>query len=437
MRGLVAVILAATASCGDGLERVTTFEPASGTRLRVMWDLFSDGSRAWRSDAFYDAELHVGCVPRTWQDASDRCVPAVDAAVYADAACIHALGRSTSMLKQTYFLAFDDGRPTALYRAGDATTTPASYYLRSGGGCVGPITTSDTATYYETTDEVAADSLVLIDEIRVGTARLAARVRTGSDGTRVPLALVDSELGRDCQVIARDDGSAACEPLDAPLADAFADAACGEPALVTPAGASAPPIAKVAAPCAEYHSVGGELAAAYRRDRGACVALLPANVRFFALGAAVEPAPVERIVETTAGRRLERAIASDPGLAIAAALVDTATHAECTRVVIDEVTRCIPADMLPALDAYAAGCQQPLRIVAVPIRACTRVAFATSNADTFAIHAIGEPFTGTAYTFASSGQCAPYTPPADVVLRTLGPPLPADTFLAAHAFGER
>ena len=434
VRRLALMILVA-AGCGDQRVRAVTFDPVSGSRLRVTWDLFGDGSRLWQTDAFYDAELHIGCTPRAWLGGGDRCVPTVEEAVYTDDACSQAVGRATSMLKPSYFLASDDGQPAALYRAGDATATPASYYRRSGGGCIGPYFADAAATYYATTEELGGDALVALGEERVGTARLATRVRTGSDGMRVPLALVDGELDVDCHVVAHDDG-AACEPVDVPIADAFADASCSEPALVAAGPGATIAQVPLATGCAGYRAVGAEVAAAYRLDRGACVPLLATNVHFFSLGAAIEPAPVERDVEST-GHRLERIVAADAGLRIAAGLVDTATRAECIRYSIDEITRCIPADTLPEMTAYAAGCQAPLRVVAVPVRTCAPIAFAISNENGFAVHAIGEPFTGTVYTYGEGGRCAPYTPPTDVVLRALGPPLPADTFLAAHAYGDR
>jgi len=412
------------------------YEAASGARLRVSWYLYEDGAREWNPDSFHDVELHATCVPQTWLDGTLRCVPIADEAVFIDAACTMAVGSATTIEKPSYFIAYDGGRPAAVYRAGAATTQPAALYRQSADSCVGPLAAPD-GMYFATTDVLPGGSLVELAETEVGDARLGARVRTATDGTRVPLALVDRELGLDCRVIARDT-AAACEPTAAPAATAFADVACTVPALVTSALADTPAVVQVRSPdgCPSYHATGAELAAAYRREADTCTAIAPGNVRFVAVGDELALASVDRVVE--AGRRLDRIVASDDGLTIAAGLFDTATHADCMRQNLGDTMRCIPTETLPAAPLYAAGCQVSLAVVAAPVRTCAVVAFATSSESSgIALHAIGDPYQGVAYAYNSSGVCQPYTPPVDVVLRALGPVLPLDTFESALSYGER
>jgi hypothetical protein len=444
MRFVRAIALAVTSvACGDNVPRDVPFDATSGTRLRVERYLFDDGTTLPSGEGFFDAELHVRCTPQTWIDGVVRCVPEADEALFTDAACTTAVGRAMAITKPRYFIAHDvvEGAslPSRIFRATNSTiSSPGQYYQRIDGTCSGPFFASIDFAYYMLEGEVSPP--VEISETEVGIGRLAMRVRTSSDGASVPLAVFDRDFAVDCEPSLRGDG-AVCEPTSAPVASLFADAACQQPAVAV-AGTTTPSVARLEhddGDCPTFHSLVGELPGViYRLDRGSCIATArQPSLRYYLLGAEAALAPVERTVED-AHRRLQR-IAIDTGefSTYAHTLVDTALGDECARTRLGELDRCVPRSTIVALALYAQGCVQQLRVTTVPVRACHPPAFAITFHEAYAISAIGDATSEIVYRPAADGSCKPYVPPIDQQLRTLGPPLPDDTFLAARPFGVR
>ena len=66
-------ILLALAACGDDVRREPSAAPVSGSRLKLEWYFYGDGSREPNPEAFYDTLIHGRCTPRLWSDGEERC----------------------------------------------------------------------------------------------------------------------------------------------------------------------------------------------------------------------------------------------------------------------------------------------------------------------------------------------------------------------------
>lgn len=431
-------VLLALASCGDQLMVPATDEPTSGTRLKAEWLFYGDGSRQIAPAAYYDTSLHARCTPKDWADGTVRCVPEADAAYYTDDLCRTAVGYADVIGKPRLFLAYDRGRPTQIYRASTTTIDPpAQLYELVDDTCLPRGTAPADFPWFETSG--FDDTVELTERETDGGDRLAIRVRESADGLHVPLGLRDTMLDVPCTA----DGDA-CVPQIADVADVFLDDLCETRGVGVPLGSTPPAVVRVdtADGCPSFHAVGAPVEGpVYRRQGTACrPAFAVPTLRGYALGAAIEPAPLVREIEPTRGRRLGAIALSSGSLRIYdERMFDTATRADCVPTAYEGVTRCVPATLLPALVLYTAGCQHEVRIAEVPARSCTRATFAAyTPPETIGpeLHAIGAPVSGTLYD-ARSGLCAPYVAPAGVTPALLGPVLPPETFVGGHPAGER
>jgi hypothetical protein len=437
-------VLVILVACGDNEARDLPFDAVSGTRLKVERYMFDDGTSLPGATGYFDGELHVRCTAQTWVDGVMRCVPDAEDALFSDNACMTAIGRGMLITKPKVFVGHDIVHggfvPSHVYKAGEPIEAPDQYYQRVDGACAGPFFTPSDYVYYQLTGEY--DPPIELTDSVVGDGRIALRIRTSSDGAITPLALFDRDLAVDCEPAGQADGSAVCEPVAAPIATLFAEPTCTQPVVALPDSSSQQPLVaryESAANCATYHALGPELTTSlYRLDRGSCVgAPRISSVHYVPLTEPASLASIERAVEPSA-RRLHRIIAStDDVVAYGSRLVDNAIRAECARVAVGELERCLPTNTITAIDLYAPGCAQRMRVTAVPTHSCREPAFAVSLGEHAAVSAIGDVTTQVVYRIANDGTCRLYTPSADEQLRTLGPPLPEDTFLAARPYGER
>jgi hypothetical protein len=332
--------------------------------------------------------------------------------------------------------------PAHVYRAGPVTAAPVSAtYTQTVDGCVGPSPTPDGVVHHQLAAEVDGASLVPLHEAELGDGRLAVRVRQSDDGLRLPLGLVDRELGRACRAVATAAG-VTCEPTDAPGTDRFADPQCEQPALVVVDDDAPPAVVQAAAPsgCATYHATGSAAAGpVYRRTSNGCVpAPLNVGARVFALGPPLALPALAATVDDVPGRRLQRIALSTGDLAVwDERLFDRATGATCQRLALGDDTRCVPAVLAQGQWLSTASCASDVAAVEVPAQACAQATFAALVAgDGLQLRAIGDPIAVPLYRVDGAG-CRPYVAPADRVLHALGPALPADTFVGAIYFGER
>lgn len=444
-----ALILVVLAACGDNLHRDEIYEAVSGSRLKLEQYAFDDGTWQVEPGAFFDTQHRMRCVPQLWIDGLVRCAPIADDAIYIDDACELVIGYATTIEKPKHFVGHDTVAgvrwPSRVYRAAATNADPVSqYYERRDGECEGPFPTPISGVYFDLSAEIRASELVVITDSELGGERLGLGVRETLDGVRVPLGLVDRELGGQCRTVDRIDGPAVCEPIDAAATTLFGDFACREPVIALANGSAIPAVARTLddAGCATYRSVGIELVPVlYRKDGDACTrVMIDPSPRVFALGAPIELPIVERTTDETGASRLQRITVEAGELRfVDDALYDTATRGECRRATFpDGSARCLPSPMARVTTRYANGCMVPIRVVEQPERSCERPAFAIEAAfDTMNVHAIGDRIDETIYRFDGAGLCSPVIVPIGITVRALGPALPPETFVGAVTFGER
>ena len=442
-RIVVLAVLQVCAACGDDLQRGDELVTAvSGSRLAVQKYRYDDGTELAVAGEFYDTELHVRCRPQAWPDGDVRCVPIVDDAVYADAACTALVGLGRTIARPAYFLAYDNRAsgavPVRVFRAGGAATAITQSYAIADGACVGPTPVpTDLMRFFEVGDELDGSALIAFRGGELGDGRLGLQLRETDDGLRVPIGLRDRALDIACTPRLQGNGGVACEPIDAFPAAYFSDPACNEPALAV-AATAIPTIARLVEPsgCARYYRVGRELSPPiYRRDGNACAVVAPLEGRLFSADTAIELPALERSREVVRGRRLQRVVLDHDGLRfLDERLFDTATGAECTARAVRDGIRCLPATVA-SIGLFTEGCTTLVRVAELPQHMCERVAFATTNRP-FQLFDIGDPVAGTLYR-RDAGMCRPYTGPPGTELRSLGPPLDLASFMAGIYFGER
>ncbi|MBL9017208.1 MAG: hypothetical protein JNL83_23675 [Myxococcales bacterium] len=435
----LALLLAAAAACGDQIEVPPTDEPTSGTRLKAEWLFYGDGSRQIAPAAYYDTALHIRCTPRDWADGTVRCVPEADLAYYTDDVCETAAGYAEVIGKPRHFLALDRGVPAVIYHSSTtAIDPPAQIYELFAGECMSRGPAPADFPWFEISG--VGDVVELTEREIAGDDRLALRVRESADGLHVPLGLRDTVLDLPC----RPDGDA-CIPAVADVSDVFLDDLCEVPGVGVPLGAEPPPFVRLehAGDCPTFHRVGAQVTGSlYRRTGASCrPAFAVPTLRGYALGAAIEPAPLARELEEPRGSRLRSIALSSGGLRIHdTRMFDTATRAECVPTGYEGVTRCTPASVVPAITLFAAGCRHEVRIAEVPERSCSAPpAFATYTPPEVIgpdLHAIGATLTTPLYDVRTGG-CVPYVAPMGVTPHVLGPTLPPDTFVGGHPAGER
>jgi hypothetical protein len=432
------------AACGDDLRGGTDLITAvSGSRLAVQKYRYDDGTELAVAGEFYDRQLHVRCLAQRWIDDAVRCVPIVDEAVYTDPGCTALIGLGRTVEKPTHFVAYDHRATGAIaarmFRAGTPRAAiPASYAI-ADGACVGPTpVTADGTSFFDVGDELDGSALMALRDSEVGDGRLAVQVREADDGLRVPFGLRDRALGAVCAPRRREDGGAACEPINAVPATYFSDPGCSAPVIAVET-AAVPAIASVIEPsgCARYYRVGRELPPpVYRRDVAGCSPVIaPLEGRLFSVDAALELPALARSPENVRGRRLQRVILEHDGLRfLDDRLLDTATGVDCTPRTLRDGVRCLPASVA-SIGLFSEGCTAVVRVAEIPQRMCEPIAYATTNRP-FQFHDLGDP-PATPLFRRDPDACRLYTGPAGTEVRTLGPSLDLTTFVGGIYFGER
>lgn len=440
------VLLVALAGCGDDLLVDDVVTATSGDRLMVQWYRYTDGALQ-HGDELYDLVEHTACAPATWADGVTRCVPVAEEAMYTDAACTAVVGRSADPREDpTHYVGYDRVAgvrvPTRLYRAGGVIPSVDQFYARLDGECVGPFSSPIDGAYHRITGEVDARTLIALHERVLGTGRLGVDVLEGDDGLRLPRGLRDRALAARCAPSVGSDGLVRCRPLDAAPAGFFRDPGCEEPAIAVNEGFEVPRVLEIVEPsgCRAHRLVGAEVGGPLFRREGAVCRAIPVTLstHVFAAGPDIAPPVLEQTIEEVAGRRLQRIILRDGGLAVPDdRLYDLATRAPCRRQSIDGTERCVPALLAPASTLATPGCGLSVPVVELPRRSCEEPAFASSfTSDRSELHAIGAPVTEALYRFDGI-TCAPYTPVDGAVVHAIGPPLDPELFLDAIVFGER
>jgi len=481
VRALAIILVALVAACGDpsvsvidapgaggsGDAGVDPNEGAhSGTRLKLTWFDFSDGTRQWNS--FYDAERKEGCYPYPpWPDGKTYCTPDSNASVvYTDASCSLKVGQvyrdpvctqpPPPYLLEYHYAACSSG-PAHLYLRG-AKTTVAQYYSRNyDGSCAGPYT-STSYDFYALGGEITTDKLVEIT-YTPGTAagRLAPVYYASADGMRLPTRLHDSQLGTDCYPQTYVDGATAgtCIPSGAYYAGDFHDASCTQPAVGLTNGCSTPQYAeyqpKTACPADAPHvaSITGAIASVplfyWSSTSQVCTAETGStNVTYYGVGADVSVPAVTPTVDALVSHRIQLVHYTTPeGLRFRDYTVyDSLKGADCYPTALpDGTTVCLPYGGYVQTYYRDAACTQAVDLIEVSTGAAGCAAppapkyarkYITPQAGScqynVELHQVATPYAGTVYT--NYGTCAAYTP-TTTKLYSIAPASSLNEFVAA------
>ncbi len=437
-----AALLVLLAACGDQIAGDNVLEPTSGTRLKLEWYLYEDGTRQVEPDTFYDTVLHARCEPRPYADGTTRCLPFVDEALYIDETCENVVGRGTTLdrTEPTHFIGYDriDGEllPARVYAALAPREPIREYYEVRDGACEGPFATASDLTYY--TLGGAFDLVELRDE-RVDGERISVRMRHTDDGVRLPVGVDDRARDAACLPEIDRDGSVVCVPTSLAPSMHFRDVACAAPVLALAEGAPLPDAVTIASPAGptRYHALGAGYAGPVYELRGdRCERADLGEVRVFELGAPLDLPRLEREVDDAPNRRLQRITLRDAALAVADdRLYDSAIRADCRREVIAHTVRCLPAVTTPAQLHFYAGCTLERSVAELPAGHDVKFAMALTEAGT-ELYAIGAALSEPVFGY-EIGECRPYTPRSGETLHALGPALRPDAFARGVRYGER
>lgn len=448
---LAAALALTAAGCGDGVVTAPEQEPTSGSRLVLMWLGYDDGARQLHRDEVFDLVEGAPCRPLRWPDGAVRCTPVADDAVYVDAGCTRAVGRTRSHLAPTHFIGRDRVAgvltPTRLYRAGPVIDPVTTIYERRDDVCVGPFTAAGGLTHHAVGAQIDVTTLAPIDERDDdgdgGGDRLAVHTWRSPDGLSLSAAVLDRALGAACDPTVEPDGRVRCHPRGATVTNKFADPACSEPVVV----ATAPPALPVALVtdadgCPRHYRVGGERPGpVFVLNNGNCFAHTPEQgQRIYEVVELEALAELDRAVEQEPWRRLQRIILTAGAVRIADdRMHDTATGADCRPVDVDGALRCMPEVIATATTTLfgSSSCALPAPVALLPQPTCRPARFARDpEGAAGALQLVGDPRPTAPYQFVF-GQCGPYIPLAGEVVHDLGPLLAPTLFVRAVLFGDR
>jgi hypothetical protein len=435
----------------------------SGTRLKLTWVNFTDGTRQWLS--FYDAERKEGCYPYSaWTNGKVYCTPDnTGSIVYTDASCTQKIGQiyndpSCATPPPAYLLEWNYGycasSPAHLYVRG-AKTTVAQYYTRSyDGTCAGPYTDAQD-DYYQLGAEISPQSLVEVTTAAAtDTGRLGEVFWQSADGMRVPTRLHDTQLQTDCypETFSDNAQTGICVPTNAWYASDYHDSGCAQPVVGLDHTCAAPGFAEYRPTTAcsldppHVAQITGAAASSplFYWSGTACTAeTAPTNYVYYGVGADVSAAQVTRVADAVVSHRIQLVHYTTPeGLRYRDyALYDSLKGADCYPTALPDGTiECLPYGGYITTYYRDSACTQPIDLVEVYNEAnCT-----TPDPPTYArkyitpapgscaynveLHQVSTPFSGTVY--ANYGTCAVYNPGAST-LYSIGPAVSVNEFVTA------
>ena len=417
----------------------------SGTRLKLTWFDFTDGTRQW--DGFYDAQRKESCYPYSaWPDGKTYCTPDHNASVvYTDASCSQKIGqvyRDPSCVQQPppyllewHYAACNSG-PAHLYLRG-AAATAASYYTRNyDGTCAGPYSGAS-YDFYALGGEITPQMLV---EVTTATGTEAGRLATtfyaSADGMRLPTRLHDTQLGTDCYPETFADGATTgeCIPTTAWYASDFHDASCTQPTVGLASACAAPSYIEYAPKNAcpgdlpHLASSTGAIASSplfYLSGQTCTAETAGTGVTYYGAGADVPTPTVNRTVDALASHRIQLVHYTTPeGLRFRDYTVyDAQKGTDCYPTALpDGTTVCLPFGGFVQTFYRDAQCMQPIDLIEVSVgpQGCNAPPvpkyarkYITPQAGScdynIELHQVQAPYAGTVYT--NYGSCAAYAHP--------------------------
>jgi len=435
----------------------------SGSRLKLTWVNFTDGTRQWNS--FYDAERKEGCYPYpAWIDGKVYCTPDSNGSVvYTDASCTQKVGQvyddpSCATTPPTYLLewryGFCESSPAHLYLRGSQVSV-ASYYTRNyDGTCGGPYTDTQ-ELYYQLGAEVSPTSLV-----EVTTSAPAASSRLGevfwqsADGMQLPTRLHDSQLNTDCypETFSDTAQTGICMPTTAWYASDFHDGGCTQPVVGLDHTCAAPGFADYRPTNAcgldppRLAQISGTAPSSplYYWSGTSCTSeTASTSYTYYALGADVSAAQVTRVYDAAASHRIQLVhYTTSDGLHYRDySLYDSAKGAECYPTSLPDGTIvCLPYGGYISTYYRDSACTQAIDLVEIygetncatpdpPKYARKYITPAPGScAYNVELHQVSTPFAGTVY--ANYGTCAVYNPGTNK-LYSIGPAVDVNEFVTA------
>jgi hypothetical protein len=435
----------------------------SGTRLKLTWFDFSDGTRQW--DGFYDAQRKEPCyIFQNWTDGKAYCVPDYSGSiVYTNATCTSKVaevykGSSCQQPVQPYALEYVhtpcESKPDRLWVLGAKQPLASYYYKTTDGACMGPYTTSTSYDYYALGGEVARSELVNVTlGAPTGQARLGVRFYESPDGMRLQAIVHDALLGTDCypQTHAIGATTGSCAP-SAHYIGYSQDAACSQHKLAISKQCAVPKYAVYYPPngcpadAPQYYALGALTAGSplYYHNGTSCVATTPSTASdYYRVGAQLAVAPVDRTVSDSQARLRHIRYTNADGLRYRNYyLYDTQMQADCYPTKLPDGTircvvnggytrelytnsTCTTTIDLVEVQSGSAGCGAPTlpkfarKFVTPQPGTCT---YGTQ------VFTVGAPYTGIAY--ENFGTCQVYTP-VNAALYRVGPQVPLNEFVSA------
>jgi len=440
----------------------------SGSRLKLTWYVFTDGTRQW--SGMYDSERKEYCSPyySAWTDGNVYCTPEHGGSlVYTNATCTTRAMQVyvDSLCPQPppkYLLDYVYGacssQPAHLYQRGAKIAVSTYYYKNSNGTCGAANTAQSYDAFYALPAEIATTDLVQLTlGAPQGTGRLGVRSYESYDGMRFPWLLHDSAIDADCSPSYYSDTAttATCAPYNARYAAYNHDAACVQPELAIDKTCTVPQYAytfpDTSCPYDQetYFAVSSQLASSplYYSSGTTCTATTPsASNNYYALGQQLNAMPLARGADTDPTHRIKLVHFTDQdGLRFRDpyAVYDGQKATNCyPETLPDGTIRCIAYGGY--VDTYytSSSCATPVDVVevysgpascmapTVPKYARKYVSPAPGTCTySTEVHAITTAHTSPVYT-GVPGSCSVYTP-FEAKLYNVGPIVPVTDFVGA------
>jgi hypothetical protein len=424
--------------CGDNLPDPAL--PRSGTRLKLAWYVYEDGTRQRETSWYYDAELGQRCTPSMWSDGNRYCTPPNDEALYVSDTCTRALGRTPmgstpAPFFTTSFMLSGERQTSRVFRRGAPTAPVFSFWEKHTNGCFGPFQAGDGFDYFELGSEVT--DLVQLHHAQRGDGTLAIVDELSDDGLRVPTGFFDRTLSVECAPAERGNAqSVECVPTDSALISYFHEVGCIEPELAI-TGTAVPTTAKqysTRTRCWSYYDVGAEVSAPplYEAIGLTCTSVAPPNgARFFVMAGPREQRTIPGLLREreTTERRLAHIDLVGDGVRLADPLLfDRDLAAECRR---NDELRCVPVTEAQTESFFAdSGCTMPIDLALVPTGDCDPPSqFARKGNVTYRL---GQRYTRQIYWLSTGDTCGTYAPPTPFVAWALGEMIDPSRFASAE-----
>lgn len=443
--------------CGDNTLQHDAYQARSGERIALRTFAYDDGTKQWDPTTFYDRERMERCTIQRWSDGNTYCTPPAVPTVYSVPNCVEGeIGRwlATQPAPEHFYREFTliGGEVISrVFRRISEMAPPQFTYEIMNGRCVQ--TPSEGWTYYSLGEQLESTMFARVKHVSSeGETRLGLDAYTTEDGLYVPLQsdapiLRDRVLDNECRVAARPNATeTTCEPVYAGEAEFSRDPACAtKDTVVIEATTQVPEVIVTEnAGCYSYARRGLEIehVPLFYPLGPSCVSVNPpADAHLFTVGQPFEVATLARTREEAPGRRLQRILASDGATTVVDTLLyDSELGVDCVRTQIGDAFRCLPANTFANVFPYFsdAACTQPIELSLVEQGACdatTKYAIDTRNPEPI-VRPLAAPFETPIYEISTADMCLEFIPPAREKAFTLGPAMPLDAFVAAHAVIE-